>query len=549
MPRSSSRQPAAFSAGGRRGTAPHSDPVGTAGLECRPNQSSCRPGPVRRRPIRGGGAMSELPQTMPAAVLRRPGQVVVEQRPVPLPRPGEVLVEVDHCGICGSDVHMLLDGWGEQGLVAGHEFTGTIAALGDGVTGWELGETVVGGTSPRCGDCRRCLEGKPSQCENRQGPIVDGHDGAFARYVLVRAASCSACRPDSPRQAALAEPLAVALHGITRSGAAPGDTVMVIGAGPIGALSIAALVARGIGPVIAVEPGARRKQLARDLGADEVLDPTDLETFPPWEPERITDRATDVVLECSGKKAAMEAGFHQLGRGGTLVLVGAGIEHPAFDPNRFVLNELHVVGSFVYDLDGFERALELLGSDRFPTDLLIEAEDVPLDRLSEALSGLAEGRLAGKVMVVPHRPRVGTGPGPADGASLLPDWCPPFQPCGHEHARRPAGPRAPCRHLPVLGRGVRLRGDRGDDRGPPAPDPVVCALGPVHLPHRRGRADALPPDGPLRLLGGHTGRVGGRPGPGPAFRPGTIGWTSSTCTWTTRESSRSTRSTSGTFSP
>ncbi len=347
--------------------------------------------------------MTELPQTMPAAVLQRPGQVVVEQRPVPRPGPDEVLVEVDHCGICGSDVHMLLDGWGEKGLVAGHEFTGSIVALGDDVTGWELGQVVVGGTSPRCGHCRRCLEGKPSQCENRQGSIVDGHDGAFARYVLVREASLIRLPAGlTARQAALAEPLAVALHGITRSGAAPGDRVMVIGAGPIGALSIAALVAGGIGPVIAVEPGARRKRLARQLGADEVLDPTDLETFPAWEPERITGRATHVVLECSGKKAAIEAGFHQLRRGGTLVLVGAGLEHPAFDPNRFVLNELHVVGSFVYDLGGFERALDLLASPGFPTDLLIEAEDVPLDRLSEALSGLAEGRLAGKVMVVPR---------------------------------------------------------------------------------------------------------------------------------------------------
>lgn len=347
--------------------------------------------------------MSELPESMPAAVLHRPGVVVVEERPVPRPGPDEVLVEVDHCGICGSDVHMLLDGWGERGLVAGHEFTGSIVALGDGVTGWSLGEPVVGGTSPKCGRCRRCLEGKPSQCENRQGPVVDGHDGAFARYVLVREASLLRLPPGlTSRQAALAEPLAVALHGITRSGAAPGDRVMVIGAGPIGALSIAALVARGIGPVIAVEPGARRKQLARELGASEVLDPADLETFPAWEPERITGRAVHVVLECSGRKEAIEAGFHQLGRGGTLVLVGAGLEHPAFDPNRFVLNELHVVGSFVYDQGGFDRALELLATDGFPTDRLIEAEDVPLDRLSDALTGLAEGRLAGKVMVVPR---------------------------------------------------------------------------------------------------------------------------------------------------
>jgi 2-desacetyl-2-hydroxyethyl bacteriochlorophyllide A dehydrogenase len=356
--------------------------------------------------------MNDVPGVMPAAVYRRPGEVVVEVRPVPTPGPGEVLVEVDHCGICGTDIHMLLEGWAEKpGLVAGHEFAGAIAALGEGVTGWEVGETVVGGPSPRCGRCRRCLEGKPSQCENRAGSIVDGHDGAFARYVLVQVASLLRLPPGlTPRQAALAEPLAVALHGITRSGAAQGDRVMVIGAGPIGALSVAALVAMGIGPVIAVEPGEKRRQLARDLGAAEVLDPSELEVFPMWEPERISERATHVVLECSGKKSAMEAGFHQLRRGGTLALVGAGLEPPSFDPNRFVLNELHVVGSFVYDKGGFERALELLASDGFPTDRLIEADDVTLDHLSDALAGLAAGRYAGKVMVVP---RLSDGASPA----------------------------------------------------------------------------------------------------------------------------------------
>ncbi len=270
----------------------------------------------------------------------------------------------------------------------------------------------MGGTTPKCGRCRRCLEGKPSQCENRHGSIIDGHDGAFARYVLVNAAALVRLPPGvSAREAALAEPLAVALHGITRSGVAKGDSVMVIGAGPIGALSVAALVARGIGPVTVVEPGERRRKLAADLGADTVLDPGELEVFPPWEPERISSHAAHVVLECSGKKAAMEAGFHQLRRGGTLALVGAGIEAPSFDPNRFLLNELHVVGSFVYDLGGFDHALELLASDGFPTDLLIEAEDVPLDRISDALVGLAEGRFAGKVMVVPRL---------SEGATVLP---------------------------------------------------------------------------------------------------------------------------------
>jgi threonine dehydrogenase-like Zn-dependent dehydrogenase len=116
----------------------------------------------------------------------------------------------------------------------------------------------------------------------------------------------------------------------------------------------------------------------------------------------MSDRGVHVVLECSGKKAAIEAGFHQLRRGGVLVMVGAGIEHPTFDPNRMILNELHVCGSFVYDLDGFERALELLSSGDFPNDLLIDPDDVPLDGVAGALEALATGRIAGKVMVIPE---------------------------------------------------------------------------------------------------------------------------------------------------
>jgi (R,R)-butanediol dehydrogenase/meso-butanediol dehydrogenase/diacetyl reductase len=346
--------------------------------------------------------MAKLPPVMQSAVYRSPGDVGVEDRPVPAPGAGEVLVEVAYCGICGSDLHIMIEGWGKPGSVGGHEYTGTVAAVGDGVTRWSVGDAVVCGPSPRCGECRRCREGKPSQCERRADPVDGNTGGAFARYVLTDDRSLLAL-PDgmSPRVAALAEPLAVALHGITRSGMVRGDTAMVFGAGPIGALTIAALAAMDLGPVVVVEPGERRRRLALDLGASEVLDPTDLETYPPWEPERQSPRAVDVVFECSGKKAAMESGFYQLRRGGHLVLVGAGIEAPSFDPNRLILNELTVTGSFVYDAGGFERALELLGSGRLPVDVLIDPTDVSLQGLGEAMQRLAQGLVAGKVMVVP----------------------------------------------------------------------------------------------------------------------------------------------------
>jgi (R,R)-butanediol dehydrogenase / meso-butanediol dehydrogenase / diacetyl reductase len=355
-------------------------------------------------------AESGLPTVMRSAIHRGPGDIGVEERPVPLPSAGQVLVEVSYCGVCGSDLHIMIEGWGKPGGVGGHEYSGVVVAVGEGVDRWAVGDEVVCGPSPRCGMCRRCREGKPSQCESRGESVDHNTGGAFAGFVVTDARALRAVPEGLPaRVAALAEPLAVALHGITRSGIEPGDTAMVFGAGPIGALTIAALVAKGIGPVTVVEPGDVRQRLAEALGASEVLHPDELETFAPWHPEQQSPRAVDVVFECSGKKSAMERGFHQLRRGGHLVLVGAGMEAPSFDPNRMILNELHVCGSFIYDADGFERALEMLASASLPVDVLIDPHDVALEGLGEAMRGLVDGRIAGKVMVVPGAGGSGTG--------------------------------------------------------------------------------------------------------------------------------------------
>jgi len=109
---------------------------------------------------------------MESAIYRSPGDVGVEERAVPIPGPGDVLVEVAYCGICGSDIHIMIEGWGKPGTVGGHEYTGIVAAVGEGVTRWAPGDAVVCGPSPRCGECRRCREGKPSQCERRSAPVA-----------------------------------------------------------------------------------------------------------------------------------------------------------------------------------------------------------------------------------------------------------------------------------------------------------------------------------------------------------------------------------------
>jgi threonine dehydrogenase-like Zn-dependent dehydrogenase len=341
------------------------------------------------------------PSTMRAAVYRERGRIDVEDRPVPEPGPGEVLLEVSHCGVCGSDIHFVLEGWGQPGSVEGHEYSGTVVAVGDGVTRWRVGDTVVGGPSPRCGSCEFCLAGRPQLCVDRTPTGEGAHsDGAFAEYV--KAGEDAILRiPDALtlRAAALAEPLAVALHGLTRGGVRAGQRLLVTGAGPIGTLSVAAARARGVTDVVVSEPHPRRRALAERLGA-RTVEPDALVV--PASPNEVVAEPFDVALECSGHASAMEAALGQLQRAGTLVLVGAGLERPRFNNNRILLNELTITGSFVYDADGFERALELLASPDFPTETLIEADDVPLDGIVAAINRLAAGDLPAKVMIVPR---------------------------------------------------------------------------------------------------------------------------------------------------
>jgi L-iditol 2-dehydrogenase len=338
---------------------------------------------------------------MPAAVYRGKGEIAVERRPVPDPGPGEVLVEVSHCGVCGSDLHMVLDGWGRPGTIGGHEWSGRIAAVGPGADTWSVGAAVVGGDLVPCGACAMCDAGRPSLCVER-APVTGGHhDGAFARFVVTAAAGLVPVENGVPlRAAALTEPLAVALHAITRSGMQPGERVLVTGAGPIGLLLVAALRARGIDDVVVSEPAPARRARALAVGAHAAITPGELEA--PVMPMDLVTEPYEAVLECSGRAEAMEAGLAQLRRGGRLVLVGAGVHAPRLDNNRILLNELEVTGAYNYDAGGFTAALALIGSGTLPIDLLVEPEDVPLPGLLSAMHKLAAAETAGKVLVVPE---------------------------------------------------------------------------------------------------------------------------------------------------
>lgn len=336
---------------------------------------------------------------MRAAVYRRRGVLDIEQIPVPEPGPDEVLVSVEHCGVCGTDLHAVLDGWGIPDTVGGHEYTGTVVAVGSAVSDWEPGDLAVGGPGAPCGECDFCHDGRTSLCEHRAPMGETEFQGAFAEFVAAPAAELLRLPDGLPlRHAALAEPLAVALHALDRAPADSTSRVLVSGVGPIGALIIAVLAARGVSDIVVSEPSPARRDLAERLGAN-VHEPGDFST--PTSPSEVVPDAFDVAFECSGKAPAVEACLGQLGTTGTLVIVGAGLEFPSFDPNRILLNELVVTGSCASGPRDFEAALELMATGSLPVDDLIEAGDVPLDGMLDAMKDLQAGTTPGKVLITP----------------------------------------------------------------------------------------------------------------------------------------------------
>ncbi len=342
-----------------------------------------------------------LPRHMQVAVYEAPHEIRLAERPVPEPGPNEALIEVSHCGICGTDLHMVLEGMGRPGSVGGHEYSGRIAATGSEAGDFQPGDAIVYLPQTSCGNCGPCRAGRPSLCAERPDMMSSDFQGAFAKFTCADTAQLVRIPPGlGLREAAITEPLAVALHGISRAGVTAESRVLVTGAGPIGAFTVAALRARGVSNITVSEPAPLRRELAVKLGAKDAVDPESLEI--PVMPFHSIEKPFDVAIECSGNPRAMEAALAQLRGGGTLVLVGTGMKRPKFDHNRILLNEIVVTGAFNYDADGFEQALSLLAEGRVPVEELIEPGEVSLAGLLAAIEGLAAGQIARKVLVVPE---------------------------------------------------------------------------------------------------------------------------------------------------
>ena len=346
--------------------------------------------------------------SMQALVCAGGGELEVQTLAAPEPGPGEVRIAVARCGICGTDLHMVLEGYARPGSVLGHEWSGRIDELADDVRGWAIGDRVVAGPAPACGECRSCRRGRPAVCRRRGATDYLSFRGAFAEYVVAEAAHLRRI-PDevSDRAAALTEPLAVVLHALSLAEVEIDDRVLVCGAGPLGLLVIAALRARGVADITVSEPAPLRRDQAGRLGARRLIEPADLPAAPMGEPGA---DPFDIAFECSGRADAASTALDQLDRAGTLVLLGTGGAPPRFNHNRMIVLELTVVGSFNYDHDGFDDALDLLASGVLPIDDLVDPVEVGLPAVAAAIRESADGLRRGKVLVDPSARREDTGP-------------------------------------------------------------------------------------------------------------------------------------------
>jgi (R,R)-butanediol dehydrogenase / meso-butanediol dehydrogenase / diacetyl reductase len=326
-----------------------------------------------------------------AAVWHGSGDVRIEKRMLPDRPPEEfVRLAVDWCGICGSDVAEFVAGplmirdvahplTGQATPVTlGHEIAGRIAALGDRVDGFEVGDRVVVDACWRCGKCEWCLSGSYNICPLGASVGLHSH-GGFAELVDVPAYTAQPIPDGVPQDlAALAEPLAVGVHAVRQGRMRLGHTVAIYGAGPIGIACLIAARAAGASATFVIEPNPNRRRLASQLGAAEAVDPAIADVAVR---DRTTGRGVDVAIECTGHPTVLEAALRATRRGGRVVLAGIPRQQALIDVRRIVLYERQVIGSLGYAGD-VRVALDLINSRLDEVGRMVTGR-IPLAKLVE----------------------------------------------------------------------------------------------------------------------------------------------------------------------
>jgi L-iditol 2-dehydrogenase len=332
---------------------------------------------------------------MRANLLIKPGQIELREIETPSPNSGEVVVKVRVALTCGTDLKTFLRGHPKFPLPAlfGHEFSGEVSSVGRGVHKFREGDQVMSVPSGPCGHCYFCLRGQENICDAAMSNYALG---AYAEYIKVPAQVVSQNMFEKPpslsfQEAALLEPLACVIHGLSLLKLREDDTVVVIGSGAIGLLHLLALRAFGLQKIIMLGRRSYRLQLAKELGAYRVIDTREGITK-----EMVYDltqgRGADIVVECTGNPSVWESAVNMVRRGGEVVLFGGCKQGTTvtFDTHRLHYDQVTIRSPFHLTRKAAREAYNLLAERRLTGNCLI-TDSYPLDRLSEVFSLLQRG--------------------------------------------------------------------------------------------------------------------------------------------------------------
>ena len=330
---------------------------------------------------------------MKAVRLYAPRDMRLEEIPKPEPGPGEALVRVRAVGVCGSDVHYYVDGRIGQDVppfpyILGHEFAGEIAALGPEAEGPPVGTRVAVDPAIPCGRCEVCLDGNANCCPHVRFPAAPPIQGALCEWYAHPAHLCVPLPPEMDfSDGAMLEPLGVSVHAVTLAGIRPGDTVAVLGAGPIGLLILQQALHSGASQVFLTEPIAERRSMGEALGASGVCDP-EAEDPAEWLLARTGGRGVDVAIEAAWGAEAVGQAVRLARPGARIVLVGIPredvITFPAGTARRKGL-EIHVARRMKHV---YPRAMALVERGLVDVRTLI-THRFPLERAAEAFELVA----------------------------------------------------------------------------------------------------------------------------------------------------------------
>ncbi len=327
---------------------------------------------------------------MKAAVYRSKQRFEVREIPTPEPGPGQVQVKIHRSAICGTDVHAFMYDLAPSGAVLGHEFAGVISAVGDGVTRWKEGDRVTGG-----GGDYPLGEVPPVRTHPRYNYRTMGFTNTvtrgYAEYTLLDDWAPLAIPDEVPDEAAaLTEPCAVAVHAVRRSRVRLGDTVGVIGAGPIGLLVTQAARAAGASRVIVSEPAPGRAAAAKTVGADDVIDPFEQDAV-----ERMVELTggvgPDVVFDCAGLKNTLQQAFDAVKRAGQVVLVAVPWEEMPLLAAEWMAREIDFRSSWGGLPEDWQISLQLLADEKISASAMMsDTSFVSLDEIQETFEALMQ---------------------------------------------------------------------------------------------------------------------------------------------------------------